>query len=162
MPYELAVIPIEAALRTVLVANSALTTLLSVKPPSRGGGPAIYGEADAIQGALMPYLSIGAWTQIADNRLTPDGVGYGWNTTCLIKAVGQKALVPFSGEVPEMSLKAIMSAVFAVLYQGRRVTVSGYGSAWCDEFNLQPTLKEVVGGVTTFQVPAILRVKAYD
>lgn len=157
MPYEVAIPAIEAALRALMVASTPLTALLATKSTAQGGGPAIYNEGAVPQGAPLPYLTIGAWTQIPFHSLTPDGDAYGWNCTGQIKAVGQ-----LSATYSESSLMALLSKVFAVLPQGLRLTVSGYGSAWCDEFTLQPTLKSVINGVTTFELPAILRVYVHD
>jgi hypothetical protein len=42
------------------------------------------------------------------------------------------------------------------------VTVTGYTRAFLDEFTLQPSLKTVAAGVTTIEVPAILRVRVYS
>jgi hypothetical protein len=157
MPYEVAIPAIDTALRAVLVADAALTALLASRPVARGGGPAIYQDGEVPSGAPMPYLTIGAWTQVGFHSLSPDGSpgldGYGWNCTGQIKAVGQ-----ISTGRNEMTLQAIMSAVFAALPDGQRLEVSGYNSSWTDEFNLQPALKTQLGGVTTIEVPAILRV----
>lgn len=145
MPYEIAVVPIETALRALLVASAPLVALLPTKAASQGGGPAFYNDGEVPQGAPMPYVTIGAWTQVPFHSMQT----YGWNCTCQIKVTGQKLEDP---------LFAIMSAAMAVLEHGQALTVTGYTHSWIDEFNLQPTLKSVIGGVTNLEVPAILRV----
>lgn len=146
MPYHIATLPIETAIRTILAADVTLTGLLASKPSTLGGGPAIYNDGEVPQGATMPYLTIGAWTQIGFHSM---GSGYGWNCTGQIKAVGQRTEDP---------LLTVMSRVFALLEHGQALTVTGYTQSWTDEFTLQATIKEVLAGVTTFHVPAILRV----
>lgn len=154
MPYEIAIPSIEAALRVLLVAHTPLTALLATKPTARGGGPAIYTDGDVPSGATMPYLTLGAWTQIGQHSLTPGSPsGYGWNCTGVVKVIGQRT---------EASLFAVMSQVFAALPHGEGLTVTGYGSGWVDEFNLQPTLKMTLAGLTTYEVPAIVRVYVFD
>lgn len=162
MPYEIAIPPIETALRALLVAYTPLTTVLASKPTARGGGPAIYNDGDVPQGATLPYLTLGAWTQVGSHSFTPnagspDVTGYGWNCTGQFTVVGQK-----SATWDEPALMAVMSHVFAALPHGMPLSVAGYGSGWVDEFTLQPTLKELINGVTTFRVPAILRVYVHD
>ena len=46
--------------------------------------------------------------------------------------------------------------------EGRPLTVTGYGSAWCDEWTLHPTITTTVAGIVTQEWPAILRVRVYD
>lgn len=149
MAYEVVTIKVDAALRALLVANATLTAAIATKPSAYGGGPAIYEDGKVPQGATFPYLTIGAWTQIPFNSLTPDSTGYGYNCTCQIKAVGQTT---------EAAVMAVMNKVFPVLAQGQALTLSGYSGCWTDEFLLQPVIKEIVGAVTTLSVPAILRV----
>lgn len=149
MAYEVVTIKVDAALRALFVANVTLTAAIATKPSAYGGGPAIYEDGKVPQGATMPYLTIGAWTQIPFNNLAPDSTGYGYNCTCQLKAVGQTT---------EAALMAVMNKVFAVIPQGQALTVSGYSGCWTDELALHPTIKEVVGAVTTLSIPAILRV----
>lgn len=148
MPYEVVIPAIQDALIAVLEADSTLAGLLSTKPTSRGGGPAIYDDGDAPQGATMPYLTIGAWTQVGFHSLAPDATGYGWNCTVQFKAVGQRMTV----------LYQVMGAALAVFPQGQNLDVTGYASAWTDEVTVHPMLKEILAGVPTYQLPAILRV----
>lgn len=149
MPYGVPIPAIDAALRAQMVAASALTALIAVKPAAKGGGPAIYADGDVSQGQTFPYLVIGAWTQVPMHRLSPGTDGYGWNCTVQIKAVGQRS---------EAQLFAVLNEVLAVFPDGEALTVAGYGSACVGEFTIQPTLKTITAGVTTYEVPAILRV----
>jgi hypothetical protein len=153
MPYGVPIPAIDTALRALLVANTTLTGLIASKPSSQGSGAAIYTDGEVYQGQTFPYLTIGAWTQVADHRLSPDLDGYGWNCTGQIKVVGQRT---------EAALLAVMNQVFASLPQGQALTVSGYTRSFLDEFTLQPSLKTVAAGVTTIEVPAILRVRVYS
>ena len=157
MPYEVAIPAIDTALRAVLVADAALSALLANRPVARGGGPAIYTDGEVPSGAPMPYLTIGAWTQVPFHSFSPSGSpgldGFGWNCTGQVKAVGQ-----ISTGRNEMTLHAIMSAVFAAVPDGQRLNVSGYGASWTDEFTVHPALKSQLNGVVTIEVPAILRV----
>jgi hypothetical protein len=153
MPYGVPIAAIDTALRALLVANTTLTGLIQTKPLSQGGGAAIYADGEVYQGQTFPYLTIGAWTQVADHRLSPGTDGYGWNCTVQIKAVGQRTEAP---------LLAVMNQVFASFPQGQALTVTGYSRSFLDEFNLQPSLKTVAAGVTTIEVPAILRVRVYS
>lgn len=149
MPYENPIPATDTALRAVMVAAAPLTALLSTKPAARGGGPAIYPDGEVYQGQTFPYLTIGAWTAVPANRLSPGTDGYGWNCTVQLKAVGQKS---------EAQLMSVLSQVMALFPQGQALSVTGYGSAWTDEFTIQPSLKEINAGVTTYSLPAILRV----
>lgn len=157
MPYEVAIPSIDSALRAILVADATLTGLIASKPVARGGGPAIYADGEVPSGALFPYLTIGAWTQVPFHSFSPDGSpgldGYGWNCTGQIKAVGQQ----YSGKT-EMDVQRIMSAIFAVLPDGLGLTISGYDAPCVAEFNLQPAIKTQLAGVVTIEVPAIIRV----
>lgn len=132
-----------------MVASSPLTSLIAVKPAAKGGGPAIYADGDVPSGQTMPYLTIGAWTQVPFHRLSPDADGYGWNCTVQIKAVGQRS---------ENQLFSVLNEVFAIFPHGEALDVAGYSTAWLDEFNVFATIKTTLAGVTTYEVPAILRV----
>jgi hypothetical protein len=149
MPYGVPIPAVDTALRAQMVAAASLTALLAVKPAARGGGPAIYDEGDVYQGQTFPYLTIGAWTQAPQHRFSPGTDGYGWTLTVQVKAIGQRS---------EAQLFAILNEVFALFPQGEALTVTGYGSAWADEFTIVQTFKSIEAGVTTYQSAAILRV----
>jgi hypothetical protein len=83
------------------------------------------------------------------NSLSPGTDGYGWNVTVQIKAVGQKTEAP---------LYAVMNQVAKALPNGDMLTVSGYSSGQIAELIPQAALKTVQSGVTTVELPAILRV----
>jgi Protein of unknown function (DUF3168) len=150
MPAGAALAPIYAALVALLEADAALTALLASRPMSYGGGPAIYDEGAVPQTAAMPYLTIGAGTQIGFHSMGP---AYGWNCTLQIKA---------SGQGTEAEGLAIMSAVLAVLPPGRLLDVPPFASAWCDAITLQPTIITLLAGVTTRGWPALFRVYVHD
>lgn len=152
MPSDVALGPIYVALKALLAAHAPLTALISTKPV--GSGAAIYDDGAVLQAATMPYLTIGAGTQNPWHTMGEIGSArYGWNCTVQIKAVGQ---------VSESAGLAIMSAVATAVREGTPLTLAGYGAAWCDEFQLVPTLITVQAGVTTREWPAILRVYCSD
>jgi hypothetical protein len=151
MPAGTPLVLIYRALRTLLVAYTPLTSRLA----SVG---AVYKDGSVPQGAPMHYLTMGAATQIGDPRFgaatgAKASPTHGWNCTLQIKAVGQ------AGEDDGL---AIMHEVGTVLEAGTTLTLSGYGSAFVDEFDLFPTLITTVAGITTREWPAILRIRAYD
>ena len=149
MPYGTPIPAIESALRARMLATSALTTLLASKPAARGGGPAIYADGDVPQGQLFPFLTIGAWTQVPSHRMSPGADGYGWNCTVQIKAIGQRS---------DAQVYEVINQVMAAFPHGTALTVSGYTTAWTDEATLQPMLNNITAGMTTKEVPLILRV----
>lgn len=152
MPSAVALGPIYGTIKSLLAASGSLTALISTK--AIGGGPAIYDEGSVPQTSTMPYLTIGLGTQIPWHTMGEVGsLRYGWNCTLQIKAVGQGS---------EASGLAILGEVAAVLYDGRELNVPGYGSSWCEEFNVEPTLVTVSAGVTTREWPAIVRVLVHD
>jgi hypothetical protein len=129
--------------------------LLAARPAGFGAGVAIYDEGGAPQqSGVLPYVTVGAGTQIPAHTMGPDGSArYGWNCTLQIKAVSQNS---------EASVLAIMSEVAKALPDGKELTLSGYANAWADEFTLQPTLIEILAGVVTRSAPAIVRVRCHD
>jgi hypothetical protein len=152
MPAGTALLLIYRALRALMVAYTPLTSRLA----SAG---AIYADGAVPQGAAMPYLTMGAATQVRSNRFGATTVAHafpkvGWNCTLMIKAVGQ-------GKGEETGL-AIMHEVGTVLREGTTLTLAGYDSAFVDEFELHPTIITTLAGVVTREWPAILRVRAYD
>lgn len=152
MPSDVALGPIYVAIQALLAAAGPLTALISTKP--LGGTPAVYDDGGVLQAATMPYLTVGAGTQMPWHTMGEIGSArYGWNCTLQIKAVGQ---------ITEAAGLAIMSQVATALREGTPLTLAGYSSAWCDEFELFPTLITVQAGVTTREWPAILRVYCAD
>ena len=136
-----------------MVAASALTALIRTKPAAKGGGPAIYAEGDAAQGQTFPYLTIGAWTFRKDHSFSPEDGGYGWNCTGQIKALGQTS---------EAVLQTVQSEVMSLFPDGTALAVTGYSFAHTDEFIIQSGYKEIIAGVTTYHLPAIIRVKVHS
>jgi len=152
MPADVALGPIYVALKALLAATGPLTALLATKTLS--GAPAIYDEGSVPQSSVMPYLTIGAGTQVPWHTMGAIGTArYGWNCTLQIKAVSQ------AGEAVGL---AIMSQVAAALPDGVALTLAGYGSAWAEEFTLHPTIITTLAGVTTREWPAIVRVFCHD
>lgn len=155
MPSDVVLGSIYAALKALLAAHAPLTASISTKPV--GTGPAIYDDGAVLQAATMPYLTIGAGTQNPWHTMgdanDPTVKRYGWNCTVQIKAVGQ---------IAEAAGLAIMGKVATAAKEGTALTLPGYDSAWCDEFQVVPTLITVQAGVTTREWPAILRVYCSD
>lgn len=152
MPSDVPLGSIYAALKTKLAAYAPLTAAISTKP--LGGTPAIYDEGAVLQAATMPYLTLGAGTQVPWHTMGEEGSPrYGWNCTVQIKAVGQ---------IPDASGLAILGTVATAVREGTPLTLAGYATAWCDEFQVAPTIMTVQAGVTTREWPAILRVYCSD
>lgn len=157
MPSEVALIPIYAALKSLLVGHAPLTSLLHPAPQGFGSGPGIYDEGNAPQLApkdVMPYLTVGAGTQNPLHTMGPAAAAkWGWNCTIQIKATGQML---------ESAGLLILSRVAGLLYDGRELSVTGYATAQCADFTVQPTLHQTLAGVVTREFPAILRVYVHD
>jgi uncharacterized protein DUF3168 len=154
MPSEVALGAIYVALKALMAAYVPLTGLIAVKTLGVNV-PAIYDEGAVPQSSAMPYLTIGAGTQVPWHTMGMANMArWGWNCTVQIKAIGQGT---------EASGLAIMSQVAAVLYGGRELSLAGYGSSFIDdEFTVQPTIVTTLAGVTTREWPAILRVYCHD
>ena len=153
MPHEVVLGAVYTTLKALLAAHAPLAALLATK--TIGGTPAVYDEGEtAVQNAKLPYLTVGAGTQIPMHTMGPNGSPrYGWNCTVQVKGVAQGS---------ETSLLAIMSEVAEVLYDGRDLGLAGYATSWCEEFTIQPTLIEILAGVVTRSSPVIVRVKCHD
>jgi hypothetical protein len=161
MPAGVALGGIYAAVRAELLLDAELEELLA--PDKRDPElPGIYPEGAVPAGAVKPYLTIGAGTQIPDHRMgKPTDPKWGWDCTIQLKAVGTGA--------GEEENTAILDLVGRILYEGLDLEVVGggspgvaYGSAWCDEWSVQPTLVYVDAGITIRETPAILRVRVHD
>jgi hypothetical protein len=146
MPSDVALIPIFAALKTLMIAHVPLTSLLG----TRGGAPTVFDDGAVPLNWATPYVTIGAGTQIPAHLFGPR---YGWNCTVQIKAVSTGS---------DAETLAILSAAMGLLYHGRVLTVAGYSAAQCDEFTVHPILTSAVAGVTTREAPGILRVRVTD
>lgn len=165
MPAGVALGSIYAALRTVLLSEAAVDALLA-RDKRNGALPGIYTEGAVPDGAAMPYVTIGAGTQIPAHTMGPSKASprWGWNCTIQIKVVSQ-------GRGDDEGL-AILDAVGDALYEGHDLTSQGspgspgmitdYDDAWCDEWVVQPTLVTILAGVPTREFPAILRVIVHD
>lgn len=160
MPAGVALGPIYAALRAILVADGTLGDLLA--PDKRDPSlPGIYTDGAVPSGAVRPYLTIGAGTQIPAHTMgQPHQPRYGWDCTVQLTAVGH-------GDGEDEGL-AIMDAVGKAVFDGRELTggspgmLADYESGWCDDFVLQPTIISISSGITIRHWPAILRVYVHD
>jgi hypothetical protein len=131
MPHEVVLGSIYAALKTALAGAAPLAALISTK--RIGGAPAVYDEGEAaVQGATLPYVTVGAGTQVPFHTMGPVGSArYGWNCTVQVKAVSQGT---------EAASLAILSQVAVALYEGRDLGLAGYATSWVEEFTVVPTL----------------------
>lgn len=152
MPSEVVLPAVYAAIKSLMAGSAPLTALIATK--ALGGAPAIYDEGSVPQSSPMPYITVGLGTQIPWHTMGVSSFArWGWNCTVQIKAVGQGS---------ESSGLLILSEVADVLKEGTELNLAGYGSSWCDEFTVQPTIVTTSAGVTTREWPAILRVYCHD
>lgn len=158
MPSGLVLPLIYDAFKALLGASVPLTALIKTKSAAAGGGPAIYDDGAVPQAAAMPYLTIGAGTQVRHNRFgaatgaaaTPT---FGWNCTLQVKAVCQTT---------ESVVSGVANQIFATLPEGTPLTLTGYESAYIDEVQAHPTIVTTLAGLVTRELPIIFRVRAYD
>lgn len=140
-----------AALKALIGADATTAALLANSPGAWAGvnGKAIYDDGAAPQGSAMPWITIGAGTEIPQGTHGRNG----WNCTLQVKVASQG---------PAATGEAIVAALSALLFPvGRRyLTVTGFGTAVIGEFSRQPELISQVAGVTTREWPLILRVYA--
>lgn len=153
MPHEVVLGAVYTALKAALAGSAPLAALLATK--KIGGAPAVYDEGEAaVQGSALPYVTVGAGTQVPFHTFGPVGSArYGWNCTVQVKVVSQ------SSEGATMSM---LSAVAGVLYEGMELGLPGYATSYIDEFSVVPTLIESVAGVVTRSAPAIVRTICHD
>lgn len=145
-----------AALKTLIAATPAVTSLLATAPVALGGGAAIYDDGAAPQptqaqplSTLTPWLTVGAGTEVPFSTFRSRG----WNCTVQVKLTGQ---------ISEAAGQTILAALSALLLPSdpRYLTVAGFPSSWVDEANQQTPLVETIGGVLTRSWPVIVRVYA--
>lgn len=142
---------IYTALKTLIGADATTAALLAASPGAWVGtnGKAIYDDGAAPQAGSMPYLTIGAGTEIPMSSLAQNG----WNCTLQVKVTAQGA---------EAIGQAIVNSLSALLFPmpRRYLTVAGFSTAVIQEFIVQPTLVTTIAGVVTREWPVILRVYA--
>jgi Protein of unknown function (DUF3168) len=143
-----------AAVRTLLVTNTSLTATLATAAAGLGGGPAIYAEGAVPQGAVFPYLTLGAPTETPWNTLGPANLPkWGSIATFQVKAL--------SKEMGDDGNYARMGFVKTQL-DGAPLTVAGYPTAFCEYDNLGLPYSETIGGVVIRQLPMIFRVSVHQ
>lgn len=158
MPSEVVLWRIYAALKALLAAHAPLTALIGTKPV--GSGAAIYDEGSVPQAATsgdawLPYVTVGAGTQVSRDTFGADGAPkYGYSCTLQVKVVGQR--------ISEEAGMKILSAVRYAIRPGLDLTLAGYQFAYVDTFEVFPTITTTEAGVVTRQWPAILRVELHD
>jgi hypothetical protein len=140
-----------SALKTAIAADSGVAALLAAAPFAGAGvnGKAVYDEGAVPQLSAVPYLTVGAGTEFPQSTFRSRG----WNCTVQVKVTARGS---------EASGHAIVEALSALLLPPGpyELTVIGFTRSWVDEFTLQPTLIELIAGVTTRSWPVILRVMA--
>lgn len=146
-----------AAVKAEIAADVATAALLANAPAARGGGKAIYDDGEAPQptqavpmSTLTPLVTVGAGTAVQSSTLRKRG----WNCSVQVKVIAQGT------EATVQAIVAALSALFLPEPGAKYVTVAGFTSSWVADVSVQPTLLELVGGVTTRSVPVILRVYA--
>jgi hypothetical protein len=141
-----------ATVRALLLADATLTARLATAPSSVGGGPAIYNEGYVPPEARTDYLTIGAFTEIADVTMG-NGARWGSNLTMQIKLTTQSRDIGFSlGTVDRL----------IALLHGVPLTVPDYaaGSSQLDQ-NV-PAVQELVSGQQYTHYPTIFRVRVHQ
>jgi hypothetical protein len=139
-----------AALKTLIATDGPTAALLASTSAWQGtSGKAVFDDGGAPQGAAMPWVTVGAGTQFPSSTFRSRG----WNCTVQVKVTAQGT---------EATGQAIVTALSALLYPAAPLylTISGFASAWVDDFSVQPTLVSTVAGVVTREWPIILRVYA--
>lgn len=145
---------IYTALKTLIATDATVAALLANAPFSGAGGSpntkAVYDDGAAPQVATggYPLITIGAGTSVQASTLGARG----WNCTVQVKPIAQSTA----------TVQSIVTALSALLMPvpPRTLTVAGFTSCWVDDFNEQPALIELVGGVPTRSVPILVRVYA--
>lgn len=141
---------IYAALKTLIAADATTAALLASTVAWQGtNGKAVYDDGAAPQGGLMPYITVGAGTEVPFSSFRSRG----WNCTVQVKVTAQGT---------EATGQAIVSALSALFYPTAPlyVAIGGFTSCWVEEFTVQPTLVTTIAGVVTREWPVILRVYA--
>ncbi len=137
-------IGIYVALMATLQADATLAMLI---------GTRIY-HAEAIQGAVRPYLIVGEATELPFNTMGPSAAPK-WGSDCTVQI---KAVVQGPSDFPGLQ---ILSAVKSAL-EGRSLSVAGFGSAWVELESAPGVLRELVSGITVRHLPAIYRVRVHE
>jgi hypothetical protein len=164
MPPGVPLAEIYGALRATLLASPEFDSLLA-RDVRLSTLPALYTEGAVPDGATMPYVTMGAATQIPAHRMgSATALRYGWDCTVQLKAVG-------AGRGEDENV-AILDCIGRELYDGRDLTAAGspgspgllitYATAWCDEWVVQPTIVSILNGVPIRETLAILRVQVHD
>ncbi len=139
------------ALKTAIATDATTAALIASSPGTWAGvsGKAVYDDGGAPQGGTMPWVTVGAGTEIPQSTLRARG----WNCTVQVKVTAQGT---------EATGQAIVQALSALLFPDapKYLTVTGFTRCWVDEFTQQPTLVTTVAGVVTREWPVILRVYA--
>lgn len=154
MASTLATPAILAAVRTLLVANTSLAQTLATVPAGYGGGPSIWAENAVPQTASLPYLTLGAPTEVPWNTMGPSDLPkFGSIGTFQVKAL--------SKEMGDDGNYARIGFVKATL-DGIMLTVPGYNTAFCEFDSLPSPYTETIGGIIVRELPIIFRVLVHQ
>jgi hypothetical protein len=118
MPAILAIPRVLTVLRQILLADAALTSRLSTAPPALGGGPAIYTEGAVPEGATMPYLTLGPFTERSESTMG-DGAKWASAVTTTTKLVTKSQDITRNLETVECVVR---------LLHGTPLTVEDYAA----------------------------------
>lgn len=143
---------IYGALKTLIAADATTAALLASSPGAWSGtnGKAVYDDGAAPQGSSMPWITVGAGTEVPESTFRSRG----WNCTIQVKVTAQ------GSEAVGHAIVRALSALLMPEPGPRELTVSGFVSCPVTEFTLQQTLVTTLAGQVTREWPVILRVFA--
>ena len=135
--------------RALLKADAALVARLSAAPASVGGGPGIYSEGYVPPDARTDYLTIGPFTEVADDTM---GGGWGSNLTMQIKLVTVSRDIGYAlGTVDRLM----------ALLHGVPLTVPDYTAGSCQLETVIDAFQQMVAGLQYTHYPTIWRVRVH-
>lgn len=153
MAAPFAIPPILAAIVARLKADTALGALLPSVPSGFGTGESIYGENAVPPGALFPYVTVGAPTEVPFNTMGDADAG-GSNCTIQVKAFSKK---------PADDEAYAIGSVVKELLDAVTLTVAGYGSVDCQFETVPDVFAEAIAGLGVVrQLPMIFRVYVHE
>lgn len=156
MGSTLAYLPVVTALRALLVADGTLVGLLAAIPAAYGTGPGIYSDGAVPEQAGFPVLVIGGGSETGNNTMGSGDAAlkFGSRVSLQIKAM--------SLQRNDDQVAGIINRVKAVLYEGRALTVSGYGSACVEQVSATSIYAENVAGALIRHFPLLVYVEVHQ
>jgi len=145
----LAIPRVLAAMRAVLRNDAPLVAGLAIAPASVGGGPAIYSEGSVPDGAEMPFLTIGPFTEADDSTM---GSGRKWGSTLTTPV----KLVTTS---PDVAVNYTTVDRVVALLHGTALTVADYSQGMCLLEVVVDSYQEKLAGVVYRHYPVMFTIK---